>query len=66
MQVTSGGLQRLLALPALVELTVHTFADDLENAPSSDESDQRYHTLVNGLDELKMSFELHGRSLAVV
>ena len=31
MQVSSHGLQRLLALPALAELNVHTFTDDLDH-----------------------------------
>jgi hypothetical protein len=64
-QVTSGGLQRLLALPALVELTVHTFTDDLpEDAAANEEIfEQRDDTLMDGLSELRSLFALHGRSL---
>ncbi len=51
-QVTSGGLQRLLALPALVELTVHTFTDDLPDdlAVNEEIAEQRGDTLMDGLN----------------
>ena len=64
MQVTSGGLRQLLALPALAELSVDTFSDDLGcSAEDEDISAQRGDTLMDALNELQAAFELHGRSL---
>ena len=63
-QVTSGGLRQLLALPALAELTVFTFTDDLDDDWSSGEVYQQRHAALRaGVDELRALFALHGRSL---
>jgi hypothetical protein len=66
MQVSSSGLQRLLALPALVELKVGRFVDDLDGTNGYDVvANQRSDTLMAGLDELSALFAQHGRSLMI-
>ena len=66
MQVTS--LRQLLALPALVELDVHIFTDDLDCSGVVSIQRQlitydRKHQLTAMLDELRALFAQHGRRL---
>jgi hypothetical protein len=69
LQVTRGGLRRLLALPALVELQVHIFTDNLDDIDAEDGesyheiSYERNEELTAMLDELKALFAQHGRRL---
>ena len=70
-QVTARGLQRLLALPALAELSVRTFTDDMDDMFDEDDIEgwheinhERNQKLTAMLDELKILFARHGRSLA--
>lgn len=61
-QVTSHGLRRLLVLPALVELTVQTFCDDLDD----DEDwllDERSAELKAALASVRAAFNANGRRL---
>lgn len=66
MQVTS--LQQLLALPALVELHVHIYTDDLDHSDVVFLQRQlitydRKAQLTAMLDELRALFAQHGRRL---
>ena len=69
MQVTSHGLRRPLALPALVELQVHIFTDDLDDMDGMNGevfheiAYDRNEDLVAMLDQLKTLFAQHGRRL---
>jgi hypothetical protein len=69
MQVTSRGLQRLLMLPALVELHIHIFTDDLDDFDVEDAESyheiayERSEELTAMLDQLKALFAQHGRRL---
>jgi hypothetical protein len=60
--VSSHGLRRLVALPALAELTVQTFCDDLDD----DEDwlvDERSAELKAALASVRAAFSRNGRSL---
>ena len=69
MQVSSRGLRRLLALPALAELSVHTFTNDLDYIDEDFAEDwheinfERNEELTAMLDELRVWFAQHGRRL---
>ena len=71
MQVSSRGLRQLLALPALVVLTVHTFTDDLDYTDEDFAEDwheinyERNEELTAMLDELRAFFAQHGRRLTM-
>ena len=67
--MTRRGLRRLLALPALVELRVHIFTDNLDDIDVEDGESyheiayERNEELTAMLDELKALFAQHGRRL---
>ena len=71
MQATSRGLLQLLALPALVELQVYIFTDDLDPDDMDEMDGEVFHEiaydrnedLIAMLDELKALFAQHGRRL---
>lgn len=66
MQVSSRGLQQLLALPSLVKLNAKAYCDDLDIPFSrfvTHPMQQRYDALLAAFTELCTTFRFAGRNL---
>ena len=63
MQVSSGCLQQLVTLPALVELNARPFIEDALAHPGYIDWVPRTLTLSADLQEVQVAFETAGRSL---
>jgi hypothetical protein len=63
MQVSAGGLQLLLALPALVKLNAWAILDDLDGVNLDSWQQQEKDTLMARLQQLQAAFRSSGRTI---